>query len=372
MNPNSTLIFSFLFSFPRDPCSVVAFSDHIYNDRGFADALHNGLGEEGVLVIQTGETDSQEEPPTEYLSDSSDARFTRHLLDAGFVSMLNFEDSHGGFLGVWSFLVVFKDLKTKGRWYANQAEVDRRIQGRVLETVEEPLFRHFDGATMMTYQYPSRSTENDFCHETKPPLMCDMGHGFDPFAPNAPVSAFHLNKSDATLLSDPTRLYVNKDVAKGSYVAIEDSVNKLILDPRTSYLVEANKKSSEVLRFKKFVEKHGFASCYYGDRAYVVDTGDLYFTNDQCMGVFEVENGITAAEYVLEDPPDPLLLHLAFNPLFERNHITYMTSAPDVRKFFQDVKAGEDVSDIVCSHVERSWNGMQARRPKVEDMKHKF
>jgi hypothetical protein len=171
--------------------------------------------------VQTGETDDLTDPPSEFRHDQEYYLFKQHLEHVGFESTTSYEESLGGFLGGQAFVVAFKDLLTEASWYANQAEIDLRVADRGLHTVhdETSLFRHFDGATMMNFQYPSRIMEELFCRETRRPSMREIGDGFGPKIPNLPVST--ITGSENMLFPSAERgVFSQDDFANGTSIAV--------------------------------------------------------------------------------------------------------------------------------------------------------
>jgi hypothetical protein len=82
-------------------------------------------------------------------------------------------------------LLSTKSISAKNRWYANQAKADLEIHRRVHDNINNDgvtshPFRYFDGATMKTYQFPDRITENKYCLTQPQPKECIFGHGYDP------------------------------------------------------------------------------------------------------------------------------------------------------------------------------------------------
>ena len=56
--------------------------------------------------------------------------------------------------------------------------------------------RYFDGATMISYQAPSRTIEDVFCKRQPTPFGCgDDEFNFDPELPNVPTSSMEVRTS---------------------------------------------------------------------------------------------------------------------------------------------------------------------------------
>ena len=122
------------------------------------------MNEEGVFIAQTGVAAALDDPAAVNSREKHSYIFQNRLREAGYETIKTYEDAHGGFLGVWGFFVAFASRTSKLRWYANEAEVNLAIKKRMRSTTkgQSPLV-FFDGATMQSYQYPSRADEVVFC-----------------------------------------------------------------------------------------------------------------------------------------------------------------------------------------------------------------
>eukprot|EP00985_Skeletonema_marinoi_P022099 scaffold13905_cov119-Skeletonema_marinoi.AAC.6 len=96
------------------------------------------------------------------------------MLDAiGFKSIHIYEESHCEFLAPWTTLIAFKDVETRKRWYRSSAEVELDLSRRILPTKDgKTSLRYFDGATMKSYQMPSRAFEDNYCRQQDKPEEC--------------------------------------------------------------------------------------------------------------------------------------------------------------------------------------------------------
>ena len=179
-----------------DPSSIVEFSDMLYNNNEFFQAIMNALRTGGIFVAQVGIEDNMDDPPSCYYKDSFDNTYIRLLTDVGFKAVFDYSESHAGFEEAWGFYIAFDNISTKKNWYSNQVEVDLEIRKRMMSTVSPTEtgtpFRFFDGATMMEYQFPDRVGEELFCRSIPTPRSCLDGHGFDPYRPNVPITSFEV------------------------------------------------------------------------------------------------------------------------------------------------------------------------------------
>jgi hypothetical protein len=158
------------------PSSSLAFTDP-----NLAHVLYNALNDDGIIVAQMGQDDLTTDSAREVSPFGKPlASFIKGLTKEGFQSIKEYSESHGGFMSPWHFVTAFKSKTSKGKWYASQAEFDFAIRSRTLSTrTGQSSLAFFDGATMMTYQYPSRIKEEVFCRSQPSPPFCKLGHGFE-------------------------------------------------------------------------------------------------------------------------------------------------------------------------------------------------
>ena len=84
-----------------------------------------------------------------------------------------YEESHCEFGAPWTTLIAFKDVDTRKRWYRSSAAVELDLSRRILPTKDgKTSLRYFDGATMKSYQMPSRAFEDNYCHQQDKPEEC--------------------------------------------------------------------------------------------------------------------------------------------------------------------------------------------------------
>jgi hypothetical protein len=117
-------------------------------------------------------------------------------------------------------------------WFTNEAAVSLRVQRRSLQTVDgKSPFLYFDGATMMSYQYPSKQSEVVFCRREPTPEGCTGGRGYDLDRINIPISALEVKQS--SLGEHAGRgVFAKIDIPASSYVGLEESVhNTIYMDP---------------------------------------------------------------------------------------------------------------------------------------------
>jgi hypothetical protein len=82
-----------------------------------------------------------------------------------------------GFFEPWAFVVAFKDNQARMSWLEDEAIYNLKMQKRGMQTIDGSTpFRHFDGAVINSYKYPTKSWETVFCRrETVADPACSLG-----------------------------------------------------------------------------------------------------------------------------------------------------------------------------------------------------
>lgn len=293
------------------------FSDILYKNNDLTIALSNSLNDGGIFVAQTGEAPAADEPPAIFRPKNSETEFMENLGKAGIATFAKYEEGECGFLAPWSFLVGFKDPNSYSTWLQTQADVDTKLHRRAKRTVQGELpFRSFDGATMMTYQYPSRIEEEVHCkngHEE-----CAHGHGFQPERSNAQLSSFELRKT----AEDGHGFFAKEDLSAGSYIAANEAVHSVFISPRASQLIERLSKSS------LSTDRWAVFSDYLKDNSVgnsTIDAGSIGL-------IRHVNNGKNETRNAASDAP--------YSPFQQRNSLI----SANVDVMLNDVKAGEEIT----------------------------
>ena len=149
-----------------DPSSSVSFSDMLYNNTDFAKSIYNALNGTGILIAQMGEADIFNDVPDTHSPDQQGVAFDNVLQAVGFKNKIAYNEDHCGFSAPWSFELFLPDRDMLKKWFISEAEIHAAIAKRSRPATDGGLpFRYFDGATFMTYQFPSRIEEEFFCRE---------------------------------------------------------------------------------------------------------------------------------------------------------------------------------------------------------------
>ena len=228
----STLSFQLI----SDPGDNVAFSDLLFNNEAFSKALYNSLNKGGVFIAQTGMASNLDDPSMMNSRDKDGYIFKTKLIEAGFETIREYEDAHGGFMGVWSFFVAFANQETKTRWYANEAEVNLALKKRARPTKEgKSPFAYFDGATMQSYQYPSRAAQVVFCRTLPGAFGCDRHHGVKPEFNDIPLEDLEVKES--MIEKAGLGVFTKVDIPQGSFLASREQTRDIYISPSTYSLI---------------------------------------------------------------------------------------------------------------------------------------
>ena len=158
-----------------DPQDDVPFADLLYTNLAFLKSIFDALTENGIVVMQLGQAPNLISPPETTGYNEKRGILTQILSKAGFQSINVYEESHCGFFAPWSFLIAAKSEISRKRWYRNNGEIDIDIHKRIVRTHSgKSALKYFDGATMMSYQLPSKAFEAAYCKEDPVPDSCKI------------------------------------------------------------------------------------------------------------------------------------------------------------------------------------------------------
>mmetsp|Transcript_14140 Transcript_14140/g.30833 ORF Transcript_14140/g.30833 Transcript_14140/m.30833 type:complete len:778 (-) Transcript_14140:74-2407(-) len=163
-----------------DPASPSSLSKNLYGSEEFVTALTNSLTKEGILIFQLSLSHGIEhvhsDPVFKMLQE-----FVASLAKHGAQSIKSYGEGHGQEWNPWDFQAVFMGDESRARWLSEASQIDYVLseRGVATKTGGSP-FHYMDGATMTTYQYPSRAQEDISC-DLKPDLaLCDNGQTYQP------------------------------------------------------------------------------------------------------------------------------------------------------------------------------------------------
>jgi len=158
-----------------DPEDEVPFAEALYSNYVFLDALYQDLSDDGIIILQVGQTTESHAPSDEYTKYKNRAGFIDLLQKVGMKSFFPYEDFHSNFQDPWTYLVACKSPDCRSKWYANEAAIEVSIHERILPTKSnKPPLKYFDGSTMLNYQIPHKSFETTHCRKKPIPIDCEI------------------------------------------------------------------------------------------------------------------------------------------------------------------------------------------------------
>ena len=349
-----------------DPQDNVPFADALYDNIDFLEALYGGMTDNGVIVMQLGESPGGFVDPSESFGrDEKRAGITRLIQDVGFESIHIYEESHSGFGYPWSYLVAFKSYETRVNWYLTEAEIEIHIHDRILPNKEgKSTLKYFDGATMVSYQVPHKAFETVFCRDQPMPEECEYyqgyHHGDDDIAP---LASFEVKPSGDKGFG----VYAKVDIPKDTLLATEETWKSVKFPPTTHEMMEsilhdhpaAAKDLNKISEYKHF---YGFESNIHGAPEYRVDTSIMCFVNHGCHGsvnmgeegvddaVSEMTADASAMPIVHGRVPGGSIHHIA-----QDRHLNQVMNGGDYS--MRDIKAGEEILNNYLSFTgdEDDW-----------------
>jgi hypothetical protein len=354
-------------------------------------SFYNSLSDNGILVMELGESPDSRDPDEMKSGDKNRVVALNLLESAGFESIHAFEEvskfriasiqshlagdtfhshssyylqSHCGFGAAWTFIVAFKSYSSRKLWYANSAEIELAIQKRTVRTKSgnSPL-RYFDGATMMSYQVPSRTIETVFCRRDPAPYACnDNAFQFVPELPNLPASSMEVRISGQGEHSG-RGVFTKVNVVNGTYISAETSAKSLRFYPSTYKIIidlveKCEKQAEELEVFEHYMHGYGFSSRRLGETEVFVDSSIVTFVNHGCNGTFNIGIATDFDEFTTDTRTPPAALmgqsHTGtsvFNPVIDR-HLFY---SGDVS--LRDIDAGEEILDNYLNFIgsQEAW-----------------
>ena len=265
-----------------DPQDNIEFADALYNNDVFLNAIYEALTDEGVLVLQLGESPHNSDP-SEQTNNKNRHHIMNMIEEVGFQSMHIYEESHCGFGYPWSFLVACKSDKCRYHWYMNEAEIDVQIHYRMMRTKSgsSPL-RYFDGATMKSYQDPPKAWETLYCRREPFPEHCNDYRGYSKSIKNYGIDNFEVRMNS---IGDGAGrgVFSKVEIPQGSLIAAEESHKKVHFAHATAYLLEKRSSSfqsaSGLGKVLDYAYGYGFQRMIRVSYEYYVDSSILTFIN---------------------------------------------------------------------------------------------
>jgi len=337
-----------------DPDQFVEIVGDLYKDNNFVSSLFNGLTEEGIFVIQMGQSDTYQDPAM----DSGPSQDARNMMSAlqsvGFESIHMYDEAHSQFGAPWSYFICFKDYESRADWHRSPAETEVELHRRLHRTNSgAPVLRFFDGSTMEGYQIPPRVAEAAYCRMEDRPEECDMWGGITPQTVNVPVAHLEARKS-AVGGQSGRGLFAVQDIPAGAVLDLDGVAKSFHLPPSTwSVIEDLGDVTDTINSVNTFVEGYGVAATVLGDRHYTVDSGISNFCNHGCDGAYNYGyldadgRGLTEANVDLDQVPEDILnaADAVYSPLYERHLRQKLTVGDSV---LRGIRRGEE---ILCNYL---------------------
>lgn len=220
-----------------DPHDDVEFCDELYNNEQFLRSLFDGLSEDGTVVMQVGESPESGAPAEHLAMHQKRAALIDYFSKFGFKSMHIYGEANSGLTNTWNYLVAFKSFTARKNWFRNEAEINLDIRKRMVKTRSgEPPLMYFDGATMVSYQLPSKRFENVYCRIEPTPVSCE-NRGYNPNIPNAKIDSFEVKTSQLGK-SVGRGVFAKVDIPADTYVAIDQATHPVYFASSTYELIE--------------------------------------------------------------------------------------------------------------------------------------
>jgi hypothetical protein len=147
-----------------------------------------------------------------------------------------FSQGHSHFYMPWSYLVAFKDYKSKARWHTTAPELQIALQQRLHRTKSGlPILRYFDAATHVSYQLPSRAQETTYCRQEiddEIPWDCDEILGFYPNHTHLPLEFLRVGKSGVGERAG-RGLFATRDIPAHASIGAEKGIHGFKFPPST-------------------------------------------------------------------------------------------------------------------------------------------
>ena len=161
-----------------DPEDKVDFAEGLYKDQSFWRGLQEALNDDGILVMQLGGSPTNSEFGEQFGVYSNRADLFDTVVKVGFSTLHLYEETHSDFSHPWSYMIACKAIACSGQWYANEAEISRKIHQRIIPTKSGALaLKYFDGSSMKRYQRPPRAWETVYCRADPQPRECNIIKG---------------------------------------------------------------------------------------------------------------------------------------------------------------------------------------------------
>mmetsp|Transcript_46741 Transcript_46741/g.99177 ORF Transcript_46741/g.99177 Transcript_46741/m.99177 type:complete len:920 (-) Transcript_46741:286-3045(-) len=349
-----------------DPNTSIEIAGGLYNDTSFIDSVFSGLAGDGVFVVQLGKSKMSTDPPDEIGRFKDTALMIDALEESGFESIHTYDEGHSHFYMPWSYLVAFKEYKSRAGWHRTAPEIQIELQKRLVKTKSgKPVLRYFDAATMIGYQMPPKSSETVFCRKEEKPHECEFCVGLDEIV-NFPASEYlKVGKSELGDLAG-RGLFAAKDIPEDVTLALADAGKSFHFSPLSWSVVEklyawADEDGNydkipfvedEIIGVWTFVDGYGHGSLLLGELHMSIESDVMLFMNHGCNGTYnyaatesDSDNRLTEMNIDFKNIGEIVENFInksshPYSPVFDRNWRMILNSGDCS---LRDIKAGEEI-----------------------------
>jgi len=357
--------FDVLFMDALDPQDDVPFAEVLYTHTVFFKALYNSLSDNGIMVLQLGESPNSDEPPDEFTKSSRRAYLTNSLGDVGFQAIHVFEEGHCGFGDSWSYLIAMKNKESNLLWYNNAAQINLSIHERTLRTHSgTSALKYFDGTTMESYQIPAKGFESNYCNQYEISEDCHTLATKE----DIPVESLEVRMSGAGDNSGQG-VFTTVDIKEGSRIAKKATSQYVHIPPSTfermnELLESLSEVAGSISDVMHYLEGYGRQTEEQGKEGYFVDSSILTFVNHGCFGTFNVDDQsrdldlrhVTEQNFELSNASSE---RNVYDPFHERHLLQNMNNP---RISLRDIKKGEELLENYLRFAEREEDVRELKR----------
>lgn len=202
---------------------IMNYSDILNGSTPTVKELHYTLRKDGVLIL-----------PLDASLAKKNVQFINQLKEIGFMSIHVYEDGYCKFVEPRSMLVALKDYKTRSNWFRNEAELQIQLQ----ERVREPNL-YVDAPTMLSYQVPSKATENIYCHDEEGDECNYRFQSLPLDSVNIPVSELAVKKSTVSEMAGRGLFAGDHDIPRHATLGVELTVNNFSILPLSWKIIDS-------------------------------------------------------------------------------------------------------------------------------------
>lgn len=331
-----------------DPQLQKDFVDALYDEGPFLKSIPGALTDDGIFISQVGESPASDDPSEQLTESLNRYRLTKSLASFGFSTIRSYIDNlHSGFSWPWQFITAFKNPHTKAEWLANPSLVDLKIKTRAMVTVDggSP-FKFFDGATMQTFHYPSKSIEQIYCLDHLESTQCSEGHGFDLNRESLPISSTLEVRESSTA---DRGVFAKVDIPSETYVGLEKDIPFVEVHPHAYDVISKIETLVDggVSSLSSYINEYGETSYHAGKGSVIVDTTIKSLTSHTCNGDknfgYKLPDSQANASVeqisreIIETSNEPGMI---YSPAGDRQVKFYARATP-----LRDIKQGEELCE---------------------------